>query len=370
MMKKRLLILCLAIVLVLGIITTSVAENVYKIGAIFPLTGSGAKFGEDDRMGVILAMEDINSVGGIKGHKIDFIFEDSKTDPKEAIAIFNKFLATSPSPVILATMSSVGMALKPLVEEHKIVMFIIAANPALTEEGGYVFRMLPTASNQTERLAKLASTKLKLKRVAVLHINDDFGDGMRKSFVSSFENLKGKISIVESFEKDSSNFRPQVTKVIAKKPEAVFVAGYGKALGIIIKQIREMGYKGLLLGSLELSYPDILSIAGEATEGAIVVDVIVDKESPKLKEFTERFQQRFKKEPNLDAYLAYDMVQLVAEAIKNTGYTADGIRESLLTIKSFHGLTGDLNIMPNGDVYFNLGLKIIKGGKAIPHENR
>jgi branched-chain amino acid transport system substrate-binding protein len=113
-----------------------------KIGAILPLTGTAAEFGEDEQRGILLALEDINSKGGVNGHKIEVIFEDSKTEPKEAVTIFNKFLTKSPPPVILTAMSSVGMALKPLIKEHKIVMFIVAGNPALTEEGGYVFRML------------------------------------------------------------------------------------------------------------------------------------------------------------------------------------------------------------------------------------
>jgi branched-chain amino acid transport system substrate-binding protein len=100
-------------------------------------------------------------------------------------------------------------------------------------------------------LAKLASTKLRLKDIAVLYINDDLGDGLRKTFVSSFSEFDGKVSAIETFEKEGSNFRPQIIKIINKKPEAIFLAGYGRALGILIKQIREIGYKGLLLGPLD-----------------------------------------------------------------------------------------------------------------------
>ena len=366
---KRFLILFPGIIFGLSFNATILnAEEVevYKIGAILPLTGPGAVFGEEDKRGIILAVEDINSKGGINGKKIEVIFEDSKTDPKEAVTIFNKFLAFSIPPVILSELSSVGMALKPLIEENKIVMFIIAAHPDLTKEGGYVFRMLPTASNQTERLARLASEELKLKNIAILYINDDLGDALRKSFINSFKNLKGRIRAVEAFDKEGVDFRPQITKIIAKKPQAIFVAGYGKALGIVIKQIREMGYEGLLLGTPEIPFPEVLSIAGKAAEEAIIIDVLIDENNPKVKKFIEKFKRRFKKEPTLAAYLAYDMLQMVAVAIKKKGYTSEGIREGLLSIRRFPGLTGRLDVLSNGDVNFRLGLKVIKGGKAVP----
>jgi branched-chain amino acid transport system substrate-binding protein len=97
------------------------------------------------------------------------------------------------------------------------------------------------------------------------------------------------------------------------------------------------------------------------------VDIVLNKSNPRVHEFIENFKARYKKEPNLDAFLAYDEVQMLASLIKERGYNSLGIREGLLSMKDFHGLTGELTMMSNGDIAFNLGLKIIKEGKAVPY---
>ena len=341
--------------------------GVYKIGAILPLTGSAAEFGQDGKMGIDLAIEEVNTRGGVNGHKLVVTYGDSKNNPKEGVSIFNKFLATDKPPIMLCTMSSVSMTVAPLADKSKTVLFCIAAHPELTDMSPYVFRILPTTSYQAEEIALLAIDKLNIKRIAIFYINDDFGVGSKNSFEKAFSKFGGEIISIDSFEKDKIDFRSQITKLLAKNPPAIYVPGYDKALGLVVKQLREMRYKGQILAPLELSYPKVISIAQEAAEGAICADLVFDPESgdPRIKEFVQKFRSKFQKVPSLDAVLAYDEIRLVTNAAQKYGFTSEGIKKGLFEIKNFPGITGNFDILSNGDVAHPLVLKIIKNGKAV-----
>ncbi|MEO0263399.1 MAG: ABC transporter substrate-binding protein, partial [candidate division WOR-3 bacterium] len=101
-------------------------EEVIKIGAILPLTGGAAEFGVGNKNGIILMVEDINAKGGVDGKKISVFFEDSQSDPKIAISIFNKMLKTDEPDFLFICLSSVAMALKPLIEQNKIPAFCVS----------------------------------------------------------------------------------------------------------------------------------------------------------------------------------------------------------------------------------------------------
>lgn len=376
-MKKKITIISLVLILILVSVVIYINQRqkepeVIKIGAILPLTGKLAEFGVDEKRGMDLALEEINKTGYLNGKKLSIIYEDSKSDPKTAVSALQKLLTTDKPPVVFSLGSSISLAIAPIIDQNKIVLIAVAATPDLSGKSPYIFRNFPSASSQAQKLAHLAYSQLGIREIAILYINDDLGLGNKKAFVDFFTKLGGKVIFEDAFAKEGKDFRPLVSKVLETKPTAIYVPGYGDALALLVKQIKEAGYKGIFLSSPEFGYPSVLNVAGDASEGVIYSDLAYDptSEDPEIKSFVEKFKSLFGKEPTLDAVLAYDEVRMVAEIIKKVGPKPLAIRDELAQLKNFKGISGNLSILPNGDVDFPIVLKVIRNGKPTLYQKQ
>lgn len=340
-------------------------EETIKIGAIVPLTGSAAEFGIHEQNALVMLEEEINSNNGVNGKLVSITFEDSQGDPKTGVSALQKLILGGKPIAIFSELSAVSVALSPVTKKHQIIQLSVAANPDVSRLSEYAFRVFPDANKQAEKFATVVKERLNVDRVGFLFVNDEFGRSMKESFESRFTQLGGMVVAVEGFEADSKDVRTQVLKIIAKKPEAVYVIGYGKPLGIAIKQMREMGYEGTILSGLEVGFEDVLVVAGEAAEGVVYLDIPFDpySEDPKIKEFIDKYYDRYGILPMMTAPLAYDSISLVVKAIEEVGEDPAKIRDFLLSIKDWEGVSGKFSISEEGDFVFELVLKIIKDGK-------
>ena len=119
-----------------------VEEKVVKIGAILPLTGDAAKYGESAKEGIELAIKEINAEGGVKGHKIEIIYEDSQGLPTTGVSAFQKLITSNRVPAVIGGLfSSVTLAIAPIANrEHVVVLSPTSSAPAITKAGDYIFR--------------------------------------------------------------------------------------------------------------------------------------------------------------------------------------------------------------------------------------
>ena len=340
-------------------------EEVIKIGAVLALTGSAAEWGENQKKGMELAIKEINSGNGVKGKKIEMIVEDNKSEPKTAVIAFNKLMATTKTPIVYTLQSSISMALAPIANNNKVVLVCSAAHPDLLKSGEYTFRCYPTSAYITEIICNKLIPKLNIDEVYILFINDDFGVSMKDMFISKFKEQNGKIIGKDSFEKDQSDFRSTIAKVISKNPKALYIPGYGKALGKLLKQLKEFKYQGQIISTQEVSYVDVLSIAGTAADSVVYVDMPFDpkNENSIANNFVKNFIKEYGKEPILDAAIGYDMVKMLAEVLENYPYSSSGIKNGLLNIQKFNGILGELKVLPSREVAFPLVIKRIENRK-------
>ncbi len=147
-MTKKQLIIGAAIVIVLAAFACACLDKQpteseeIKIGAVLPLTGDGAKYGQSAKSGLDLAVEEINANGGIKGKFINVIYEDTKMEPKEGTSAVLKLLTIEKVPAIIGAMaSSVTLAIAPIAEENKVVLLSpVSSSPLITDAGDYIFR--------------------------------------------------------------------------------------------------------------------------------------------------------------------------------------------------------------------------------------
>jgi len=374
-MKKKITIS----LIILAVIVTGIAiyftqkpkePETIKIGAILPLTGSASEIGEQHKMGLMLAVDEINSQGGINGKKLEIIYEDDKNDPKEAVSAFNKLANIDNVPIVISAMSTSSMAIYPIAEQKIIVLFANCGHPEITMLSDWVFRNFPTSKHEAQRMTSFVWNTLKIKNLTILYINDAFGEAAMKEIKKEFESLGGKILAVEPFEKDKTDFRSQIMKVLQLNPEAIYVYGYGKANGLMVKQIKESGYKGLLLGSYNFSIEPTLGIAKSVLEGSYFTVPAFDPslESKEIIDFVNRFQQKYNKLPNWNTVIEYDAVNLIAQVIKNKGSSSYKIKSGLENYGDFKGVAGEYKVVMKNEWVPKLFIKTFRQGKIMKVE--
>ena len=187
-------IVLLTITIMSGLLVFSVGcakndDGEIKIGVILPLTGPGAPYGQAEREGIELAINQFNAGGVVNGkRKIRLIIEDSKTEPASGVSAINKLIQLDKVKVVIGDLaSSVTLAMAPIAESHKVLLITPgASNPKISDAGDYIFRLYPSDDYQGKLLAKWASTK-GINQVGIIHINNDFGFGLKDKFKSDFE---------------------------------------------------------------------------------------------------------------------------------------------------------------------------------------
>lgn len=360
--KQTLIFTALALLIIVSSIFTlqgcAKKEKVIKIGAILPLTGNAAEFGESNRSGILIWKEETSL-------KCELSFYDSKNDPKTAVSIYHQFVAPKNISIIIGCMSSVCNALKPLIIKDNKALFAIAAAPGLTEDNNNIIKFIPTPENQAKEILHFLSTKnIEYDKICLLYINDDFGLGFLKEFEKLTQNTIKKVS----FSKEKADIRSVITKTLSFKPAAVVLIGYGSILGNLIKSLKENKFKGIIIGSFEIAYPKVVNTAGEAMEGVYVLDFNVDKNTSKYITFKKRYYKKFKKEPNLDALMAYEITKIIEKVMKSLPLNAKGedvIKKAKKDIKNYPSLLGVLSIQMNGNVFYHLAIKEFYKGKWV-----
>jgi branched-chain amino acid transport system substrate-binding protein len=318
-----------------------------RIGAVLPLTGDIASYGKRAQKGIELALEHLQSPGG---GAITVEFQDGKGDAKESVTLMNKFCSIDKVPVVIgAAASSVSLAMVPVANRNRVVQISpISSSPELTEKGGdYFFRVCPSDAFQAVILAKWMS-EMGVKSVGILYVNNSWGGSLKDRFVAEFKALGGTIATEEACLEGDRDFRTQLTRVVSLKPDAIYSPTYGKEGGLILKQLRELGWTGKVFGSDVWSSPELLASAGKAAEGVYLVKPM-DPSGAKWDAFRETFKAKYGEEPDVYAAYAYDIVMILAEAVKADARTGPEIREFLLKMPPHEGVTGATQFDAKGD---------------------
>lgn len=157
-----------------------------------------------------------------------------------------------------------------------------------------------------------------------------------------------------------------MNKIKTNLPDAIYILGYDNHLGLLPKQMREIGINIPILSIGTIAQTNVLAQAGRALEGTYFTTTEFSTDSPQTQEakrFVEKYKTKYGKDSNYFSAFAYDAIMIVTDAIKNKGYSSDGIREGLMNIKDFRGVTGVISIKSNRDADFKMVVKTIRDGK-------
>lgn len=348
-------------VLLLNSCTEKKAE-IIKIGAMLPLSGDAAQYGEWGKNGISLAVDEINSKGGIKGNKIEVVYEDDAADPKKGVSTVNKLISIDKVKVIIGPIpSAVTLAIAPICENNKVVVLSSSSNPIITHAGDYIFRNWPSDDFEGSAMAQYA-IKMKFNNIAVFHINNEYGLGIATIFKEQYIKLGGRVLITEAFMQGGSDMRSLLTKIKSYNPDAIYLIGHTKENGYIVKQARDLGIKTQILGTVGIEGPDFINIAGESAEGLVYTAPAFDPDAhdPVINTYQEAYIKKYGMKSEIFAATAYDALNIIALMIQKYGNDPDKIKAGLYALKNYPGISGVTSFDENGDVVKPVIFKTVK----------
>ena len=322
-----------------------------KVGMVGPLTGGAATYGISTRNGIEVAINQANENEEIPGVYLSFHPEDTEGDWSKAANAFSKLIEQDGVSVIVgAVLSSETEAGGPIAMDLGIPTISPSSTATgLTVGNPYLFRNCLSDEVQASQLAEYAVEELGLSRFAILYTNNDYGNALKDAFEETAASLAEVVS-VEAFMDNDENFRPQLTSIQQKNPDAIFIAGYYTEAAKIAQQAAEQGLDVQILGADGFYSPVLVELGEETVEGAIfTAGFHGDDPDPNVQSFVEAYREKFNEDPDMFAAQAYDAARIVIEAMKKYGTDPESIREGIAATKDFPGITGLTSIDEEGD---------------------
>lgn len=324
------------------------------VGEVGSMTGSEATFGTSTHQGIVLAFEQLNAAGGVKGKKFKLITLDDQGKPDEAATAVTKLITQDKIVALLGEVaSSRSLAMAPIAQSNGVPMITPSStNPKVTEQGDYIFRVCFIDPFQGTVMAKFAQETLKLKNVAILRdVKNDYSVGLADFFTQTFVKNGGKIVVDQSYSAGDMDFKSQLTAIRAKKPDAIYVPGYYTEVGLIARQAKELGMNVPLMGGDGWDSPKLKEIGGKSIEGSYFSNHYSEEDqSPNVQKFITEYKAKFNAVPDGLAAMGYDAAMVLADAmtrapdLKNTS-----IRDAIAKTKDYQGVTGIITLNEHRD---------------------
>lgn len=348
-----------------------ISKEPIKIGVMAPLTGDAAIYGEPAINVYKIAVEEINTSGGIDGRNLEFIIEDSKCNGKDGASAASKLVNVDKVQVIIGGIcSGETLAAVPVVETGKVALFSPgASSPDLTNKGPFFSRDYPSDASQGSVLAE-AALKLGFKKVAFVQEQTDYAVGITKAFSSVFEKGGGTI-VKEEFPTDTSDFRTTLTKLQSQKPDMLFInTQTAPVTDRILKQTTALNWKvKIFLNDVSIDAPQLMTDHSKILEGTVGAVFKVDPSNTKFAKVLADYKVKYGVDMPYQSYgqTEYDAIYLIKEAISDVGYDGVKIAQWLKNVKNWEGASGSVTIGSDGDRIGGHSLQIVKNGKTEPY---
>jgi branched-chain amino acid transport system substrate-binding protein len=342
--------------------------NIINIGVVGPFTGEGATYGSAMKRGIELALDEVNSKGGILNKKVIATYEDDRLTQKDGINAINKLInADNVQAIIGSAASKVTLAIAPFAEKaHVVLISSISTADTIKYSGDYIFRDVPPNKQQGITAAKFVYNDLDKTNVAVFYKNDDYGASLSSAFISAFKELGGKILVVDSYSPDATDFRDQLIKIKSKKPDVIFFPGNYQESGIILRQGKELRIKSIFVGGDGSYSPELIKIAGVAADGSYYTLMSLPPDTAKsFLKFKAAYYKKYNETPDVYSVYSYDAAMVIFKAIEKAGeYEGEKIKDELYKI-NYQGVTGDLKFDNYGEVNKDYSVYLVRNGSFV-----
>ncbi|PWB65108.1 MAG: amino acid ABC transporter substrate-binding protein [Bradyrhizobiaceae bacterium] len=347
---RRLLTALLPLACVLS--APAASADSLKIGVLATLSGAGTAWGMSMQGAAELAAEAVNAKGGLevagKKYKIEVVAYDDKYKAADALTAMNRLAFDDGVKYVVGPLGSApALAVLPVSTENKMITMTMAFTPkALSADFKYSFRPVIPSDVFSDPQIKWVVEKLGGKRIGGLFPNDESGQQVGAANEKAYEAAGAKFVAKEFFERERVDFVPLLTRVLAQKIDVFELNGNSpQTAGLLVKQLREMGFKGPIIRTGGDATADIVKVAGKAAAENVYVHQPIDLASPAIQNYTKRFEDKYKIPLNAFSPFFYANLEMLFEAMRRAGTVTDTdkVRTALLALKDFDTVLGKVN---------------------------
>ncbi|MFN6562932.1 MAG: ABC transporter substrate-binding protein [Nostoc sp. ChiSLP01] len=298
------------------------ASNVIPIGIAFAQTSNIALLGQEGTDGVKIAEKYFNHIGGINGKPIKLVFQDTGGDEAGAINAFQTLINQNKVVGIIGpTLSQQAFSANPIADRNRVPV-IGASNTAegIPEIGDYVARVSSSVAVVAPYSVKAAlKQNPQIKKVAVFYAqNDAFNKSETEIFQKTVKDLGLDLVTVQKFQTTDTDFQAQASDAINLKPDLVIISGLAVDGGNLVKQLRELGYKGIIIGGNGFNTSHIFSVCRALCDGVIIAQAYSPVYPSEMNViFRKAYIEQYQREPPQVSAQAFAAMQVYVEALQS-----------------------------------------------------
>jgi len=328
----------------------------YKVGALLSVTGPAAWLGTPERNTVRMIEEEINEAGGINGHPLEVIVEDTVGDATKTVTAAKKLISKDEVLAIVGpSRSGTTMAVIPIIEEAEVPLISCAAAEAIVVPvKRWVFKTPQKDSDAAIRIYEYMKEQ-GISKIAIITGTTGFGDQGRQQLKKLAPDFDITIVVDETYGPADTDMTAQLTKVKASEAEALVNWSIVAGQVIVAKNLRQLGVEIPLFQSHGFGNVKYAQTAGEAGEGIIfpcgrllAVDSLLEGHPQKevLTRYKEEYEAKYNEDVSTFGGHAWDALYLVIEALEEVGPDREKIRDYIENKKGFVGTGGVFNFSP------------------------
>lgn len=336
----------LALALAFGVPT--IAQDALTIGILVPTTGSEATYGQDMANAVGLAIDEINAAGGVLGKQLASTIGDDACDAQQAVNAASKLASSGVVGIVGGYCSGATIPTLQIFGDAKLPMIIPAANSTqlIPANPGNVFMINSTGNDQVAKAIEYFTSK-EVKSIAIVNQGDAYSQDLADLTRKNWEAAGNTVTAYEVTNKGEQDYSAVVTNIRSGNPDAVFWTAYYADGALLIRQLREGGYQGLIAVGDGSNSPELFKIAGQAAEGVIAFSNPTAEFLPDAKAFADSYQAKYGAAPGPYSTLSYDAMKLLAWAMNTAGSTEyDAVVATLQAANFTDTVSGPISFTP------------------------
>jgi branched-chain amino acid transport system substrate-binding protein len=320
-----------------------------RIGVIATFSGPGAAWGNSVLGAAQMAAEDVNAKGGLevggRKYNVAIVGYDDKYKAGDGLTAMNRLISDDKINVVVGPMGAApALAALPVATENKVITLTMGwSDKIMSPEYKYNFRVGVPSQVFASAQIKWVVNKLGAKRVGALFPNDATGQDAASAIDSAYEAAGAKLVAKELFERDRVDFVPLLTRVLSKNIDAFELDGNPPdTAGLLVKQLRELGFKGPIVATSADGVTEIVRIAGKAAADGLYAHQPMKTNSPEIQAYAKRYSERHHVPMNGTAPIAQVAMEMLFAAMTKAGTVSDTdkIREAMASLHGTPTLLG------------------------------
>lgn len=359
-----------------------VSGDAVLLGVAVAETSNVALLGQEEVIGARIAERLVNEDGGVNGRPVKLLFQDTGGDEIGAINAFQALINAGVLGIVGPTLSQQAFAADTRADAAGVPVL----GPSNTAKGiPQIGKFIARVSAGVDVVAPLAVEQaLKInpavKRVAVAYAqNDAFSSSETKIFQASVKKKGLDLALVQRFQTSDTDFTSQVTNIVGSKPQLVIVSGLAADGGNLVRQLRELGYQGLVIGGNGLNTTNVLPVCGRFCDGILIAQAYSPAvDNPINKRFVEVYNEQTGNQPPQFTAQAFTGVQVFVDALRHLDKTQQLETTDLKTLRSelndavlsgtYETPLGVIGFDPEGEIkqqkFYVAQIKMDRGGRT------